>query len=286
MLGKAVSNASRHNIAATYDVRKQHNKTVHMTGDLTDMLANGVRQRKPRAPSQPPTSGAPFQDGGKTIADKAYDELHRDIVSMTLPPGTPISEQQVAAQKGVSRTPVREAILRLTRERLVEVVPKSGTFVARIPLSSLTEALIVRRALEGTIVRAAASAPTPSQILELRTIIEHQREVYAKGDTDTFHGTDEAFHAAIARICGYQGIWELIRQVKVQVDRYRRLTLPQQGRIALIIDEHADIVQAIEDGNPDTAVARMEYHLDKLQLDIAVFRDLYPDYFIHDKSVC
>ena len=273
------------NIAATYDAREQREKRVPMNSDVSDQSDSGVKQRKPRAPSQPPAGGAPFQDGGKTIADKAYDELHRDIVSMTLPPGTPISEQQVAAEKGVSRTPVREAILRLTRERLVEVVPKSGTFVARISMASLIESIIVRRALETTIVRAAADCATPSQILELRAIIERQREIAAIKDMDAFHRADEDFHSALSRICGYQGIWEIIRQVKVQVDRYRRLTLPQEGRIALLIEEHADIVQAIEDGDADHAVASMEFHLDKLQLDIAVFKDLYSDYFIHDKDI-
>ncbi len=254
-----------------------------MASNLNDVSGTRAKLRKPRAPSQPPAGTAPFQDGGQTIADKVYTELHRDIVSMALPPGTPISEKQVALEKGVSRTPVREAILRLTRERLVEVVPKSGTFVARIPLSSLSEAIVIRRALEGTIVRAAATTASPSHILELRAIIERQREV--SPDDDAFHRSDEDFHAAIARISGYQGIWELIRQVKVQVDRYRRLTLPQTGRIALIIDEHSDVVQAIADKDADRAVARMEHHLDKLQLDIAVFRDLYPDYFIHDKTI-
>ena len=251
-----------------------------MTSDVSN-----VKTRKQRAPSQPPAGKAPFQAGGQTIADNIYHELYRDIVSVALPPGTPISEKQLATEKGVSRTPVREAILRLTNERLVEVVPKSGTFVARIRLSSLTEALVVRAALEGVTVRGAVARVTPSQILELRAIVEKQREIGTTVDTDAFHQADESFHAKIASIGAYEGIWDLIRQVKVQVDRYRHMTLPQEGRLALIIDEHSKIVDAIESGDTDQAVKCMETHLDKLQLDIAVFRDLHPDYFIHDKKI-
>lgn len=260
-------------------------RRAHMTSDVSNVPTEEPKPRRQRAPSQAPAGKAPFQAGGQTIADSIYHELYRDIVSVALPPGTPISEKQLAAEKGVSRTPVREAILRLTTERLVEVVQKSGTFVARIRLSSLTEALIVRAALEGVTVRGAVDHASPSHILELRAIVEKQREIGTNIDTDAFHQADESFHAKIATIGGYDGIWALIRQVKVQVDRYRHMTLPQEGRLALIVDEHSKIVDAIESGDADQAVKSMEIHLDKLQLDIAVFRDLHPDYFIHDKEI-
>jgi len=244
------------------------------------------KPRRKRLPSQPPTGPARFASAaGLTSADLIYQRLHSDIASMTLRPGTPISELQLAEAHGVSRTPVREALLRLAKEKLVEIVPKSGTFVGRIPVSAMIEALVARRALEAANVRKAVEHATASQILEFRALIERQREVAAGGDLARFHRVDEEFHAAFAEAAGYRGIWELIKQVKVQVDRYRQLTLPQEGRTQMIIDEHTAVVDAMAAGDADAAVRAMEEHLDKLQLDIEVFKEMWPDCFIHDREL-
>ncbi len=247
--------------------------------------AAGAARRK-RAPSQPPSGPARFAEGSaSTSADVIYRKLHAAIACMTLRPGTAISETRLAEEYGVSRTPVREAILRLAKERLVEIVPKSGTFVGRIPVSALIEALIARRALEAVTIRRAAEIATRAQILEFRAILERQRDVAESGDLALFHRTDEAFHEFIAQVADYQGIWNLIRQVKLQVDRYRQLTLPQEGRMSLVIAEHTAVIDAIEASNPDAAVAAMDRHLDKLELDLEVFGELWPEYFIHDRAI-
>ena len=251
------------------------------------MAGQGIKSRshRRRSPNAPPNGVARFNDRSvTTIADAIHQRLRNSIVTLALAPGQPISEQDLAAVEGVSRTPVREAILRLAKERLVEVVPKSGTYVARIPISALLEAIVVRRALEGITTRAAASQATPNHIAELREILEHQTKVSRAGDFEEFYHADESFHAAIARIGRYPGVWDLVQQVKVHVDRYRRLTLPHEDRMDRVIEEHRNVVQAIEAGDGDLSKARMEDHLGKLQLDISVFRDLRPEYFVHDTS--
>ncbi len=201
---------------------------------------------------------------------------------MELVPGTAISEKAIALQQGISRTPIREAVLRLARENLVEVVSKSGTFVARIPVSALPEALIARRALEGMTVRSAAGCATRSQVLGLRSLIEHQREMMERGDIKGFHQVDENYHAMIAEIGKLAGLWRLVQQVKLQVDRFRHLTLPEEGRMAMIIEEHTAVVDAIEKGDAETACEKMEIHLSGLQHHFSHVISLYPDYFIHD----
>jgi DNA-binding GntR family transcriptional regulator len=95
----------------------------------------------------------------------------------------------------VSRPPVREAILKLSDEGLLEIYPQSGIFVSRIPVAALPEAIIIRKALEETTARLAAERATSSQILALQSILERQREASAAGDRDTFHQADEMFHA-------------------------------------------------------------------------------------------
>ncbi|MBL4768895.1 MAG: GntR family transcriptional regulator [Rhodobacteraceae bacterium] len=156
---------------------------------------NGTQQMqklKKRAPNAAPTSRTRFRLGSApTLAQSQHQKLRGRILSMELPPGAPISETDLAEQSGVSRTPVREAILMLAKENLVEVVPKSGTFVARIPISALPEALIARRALEGMTARAAAKFASRSQVLGLYALLEQQRELSGQDDIANFRKDNE-----------------------------------------------------------------------------------------------
>lgn len=181
---------------------------------------------------------------------------------MHLRPGDPINEKEIASHYGLSRTPVREAMQRLADERLIEVFPQSGTFVARIPYDDLPEAMVIRKALETASVRLAAEKATKSQVLALATIVEQQREAAEANDQTTFHRADEAFHAKIAEISGFPGIWRQVLQVKVQVDRYRRMTLAQEGRMAQVIADHERILACITASSPEDAVSEMAHHLD------------------------
>jgi GntR family transcriptional regulator, rspAB operon transcriptional repressor len=214
-----------------------------------------------------------------TAASRIYSELRSELVSMRRRPGEAISEAEIALTYGVSRTPVREAILKLADEGLVDVFPQSGIFVSRIPLTALPEAIIIRKALEETTARLAAQRATVSQILQLRSIVERQREADEAGDIEAFHQADELFHATIAEVAGHPGIWTLIQHVKVHVDRYRQLTLPVAGRMTQVIAEHEPILKAIEAHDPERARAAMERHLERLLRDISTTRYTNPEFF-------
>jgi len=215
-----------------------------------------------------------------TAAHLIYRELREDIVSMRRAPGQPIVEKEIAVARGVSRTPVREALLRLADEALIEIFPQSGTFVARIPVGALPEAILIRKALEETSARLAAEQAQARDIARLHALMKRQRQVEGRGDREGFHQADEAFHAAIAEAAGHPGIWRFVEQVKIQIDRYRRLTLPVPGRMRRVLGEHAAIVSAIEAHDPARAAAAMTAHLDGLAASIADVRDLNPDYFV------
>src|ERR1700682_2907620 len=218
----------------------------------------------------------------ETASAMVYRVLREEIVSLKRKPGEPIIEKDIALAQRVSRTPVREALLRLSAEGLVDTVSKSGTFVARIPLRALPEAIVVRKALEQVTARAAAIHARPSEVTSLRAILERQREAEAAGDRSAFHSADEAFHAAVATVGGYPGIWSLVQGVKTKIDRYRLLTLPQPGRMARVIKEHAAVVAAIEDHDADRAAAAMEGHLAGLQISMESIRRMNPDFFYED----
>jgi GntR family transcriptional regulator, rspAB operon transcriptional repressor len=214
-----------------------------------------------------------------TAASRIYADLRAELVSLERRPGEAISEGEIASSYGVSRTPVREAILKLSDEGLVEIFPQSGINVSRIPVAALPEAIVIRRALEETTTRLTAELITPSQILALHSIVERQREADAARDREAFHQADELFHATIAEIAKYPGIWKLILQVKVHVDRFRQLTLPQAGRMGMVIAEHERILSAIEAHDADEAAAAMARHIERLLGDIAGIKDLNPEFF-------
>ncbi len=218
----------------------------------------------------------------ETASAAVYRVLRNEIVWLKRKPGEPIAEKDIALAQRVSRTPVREALLRLTAEGLVDTVPKSGTFVARIPVTALPEAIVVRKALEQATARAAALRARKSDVTSLRAILHRQREAADASDRTEFHKADEAFHAAISAVAGYPGIWSLIQSAKTQIDRYRLLTLPQPGRMARVVKEHAAVVAAIEDHDPERAAAAMEGHLDGLRISMDDIRRMNPDYFYED----
>jgi DNA-binding GntR family transcriptional regulator len=241
-----------------------------------------ARARK-KAEAAPPSAVTNIRRNGRprtaTASARIYADLRAELVSLQRRPGEAVSETEIALAYGVSRTPVREAILKLSDEGLVEIFPQSGIIVSRIPIAALPETIVIRRALEETTARLTAELATSSQILALHSIVERQREADAARDRDAFHQADELFHATIAEIARYPGIWKLILQVKVHVDRFRRLTLPQAGRMTQVIAEHAVILSAIEAHDAAGAAIAMGKHLERLLGDIASIQNINPEFF-------
>lgn len=219
---------------------------------------------------------------GATMASVVFRELRDEIVSMRRKPGEAIAEKQIAESYGVSRTPVREAVLRLADDGLVEVFPQSGTYVSRIPLYRLPEAIVIRKTLEEGTVRHAASRATAADIRALRANLELQERMRVSGDHEGFHQSDEAFHALLAEISGYPGFWTVIQQVKVQVDRCRRLTLPEPGRLLKVISEHTAVVEAIAAHDPLRAVKSIAAHLDGLRTAVDAVSASHHEYFTRE----
>lgn len=140
---------------------------------------------------------------------------------------------------------------------------------------------MIRKALEETSARFAAERASRSTAVSISAAPERQREAEPAIDREAFHSADETFHAAIAHAGGYPGIWKLVQPVKVHVDRYRRLTLPQEGRMKRVIAERAAVLATIEAAGDVLAMAA---HLDGLAADIPDIRRLNPEYFAEAKS--
>ncbi|MEB3044952.1 GntR family transcriptional regulator [Rhizobium mulingense] len=228
--------------------------------------------------------GPSSQEAGRrlrrvTTAGAIYERLYADIVSLRMPPGLFLQEKRIADEFGVSRTPVREALLRLSEGGLVDIFPQSGTVVSRVPVSAIPEAVIVRKALEGTTAEMAAQTATAADVARLDAIIARQRAHAAAGNASSFHEEDEAFHEAITQISGYPGIWVILKTVKVQIDRARRLTLPALGRMGNVVSEHMIIRDALAAHDAAAARSAMIHHLSAVIPDVDELRSRYPDYF-------
>lgn len=214
-------------------------------------------------------------------AAQIHSVLRDEIVRMELKPLDMLNEKQLGQRFGVSRTPVREALLRLADEGLVEIYPQSGTFVSRIPRRALYEAILIRKALEATTVSLAIATIGRSDTLS--ALEQNQRalsEAAEEGDIPLFHKIDSAFHQLIADMAGYPGIWAVIAQVKVHIDRYRYITLPQKGRLEIVIAEHAAIIEGIRRRDDAAAVLAMSQHIGRMTEELQNIEHLDPALFI------
>jgi GntR family transcriptional regulator, rspAB operon transcriptional repressor len=211
----------------------------------------------------------------KSAQPQAAEALRHAILTGTLPPGTKVSEQEIADAIGTSRQPVREAFLRLAGEGLLEIRPQRGTFVSKITTAEVLDARFVREAVEADLIRLACKNATPPAITTLRDLLVAQENA----DTPTqFMALDEAFHRSIAEIAGRARAWDHLQRLKSQMDRVRFLQLKEFPIPALIV-QHKAMVDAIETQNADAAEAELRAHLRLIEADLPGIAAAHPDYF-------
>lgn len=258
----------------SYSGGDNHGRGEAMSEAMSDREAGGGRrERRPQRMAVVPA-------GRATAAAMVQDELRREILDMELRPGAPLSEKDLTARFGMSRTPVREALIRLKEEGLVEIFPQAGTFVARIPVGAIPEAVFIRQALECATVELLAGRASAEDIARLDATIARQHEAFDSGDQESFHRADEAFHEALAQGAGYPGVWKLAQAAKSQIDRCRRMTLPVPGRMEMVIREHLAIVDEVRRHDAPAAIAAMRQHLGTLLPDLVHLQASNPDYFV------
>jgi GntR family transcriptional regulator, rspAB operon transcriptional repressor len=217
-------------------------------------------------------------DRDRQAAPQVFEQLRGMIIALELPPGSPLSRAALAEQFGVSSTPIRDALMRLEEEGLVEVFPQYATVVSRIDVHRAQQAHFLRQALELEIVRMLALKRDGALVAELNATIARQQQFARAGALEKFMAADNEFHAQLYEAADNQDIWTLVRSRSGHIDRLRRLHLPSPGKAQDIVQHHKLIAKAIAAGAPEEAQRHLRTHLSGTLSELAQIRAQHPEY--------
>ena len=211
--------------------------------------------------------------------DYALRTLRENIIHLDIQPGSRISENDLAAQLGLSRTPIREALMELAKVRLVEVYPQRGSFVALIDDELVEEARFLRSVMECAVVELACRMRTEESLMLLMENVTRQEYYLAKGQADQLWKLDGAFHSLLFAIARKEQTHALMANLTLHFDRVRNMTLNTVENSAIVSD-HCAIAKAVESRDEAEAKRLMGLHLSRYQVDKAHLLEHYPaDYF-------
>lgn len=194
------------------------------------------------------TTSAAAKSARRTSTENVYDILRRKVIDSELTPGSQLLEQELAIMLGVSRTPVREALVRLQNEGLVEVIPRHGVRILPMSISDMKEIYEILISLEPMAAELIAlRGATEGELAELRACCDRMVETLDRDDIEQWAQADEDFHLNIIRMSGNKRLADVVLNCWDQVHRARYFTLrlrshPQPRKS---IEEHLDIIEAI-----------------------------------------
>jgi DNA-binding GntR family transcriptional regulator len=182
------------------------------------------------------------------LADRAYHELRDRLVTLRIPPGSPIDEDAIARELEMGRTPVREAIKRLALENLVTVFPRRGTFASEINITDLTHISDVRAQLEGHAAYRAAERITDSQRAELAALLQDLNGSRGTDDLESLMALDARVHRLIYRCADNPFLEETLTRYFNLSLRIWYLVIDRLPHLFARVHEHQDVLQAIAAG--------------------------------------
>ncbi len=233
-----------------------------------------------------PVTGAPQADPLANIridrrqpaAAQVYGQLRSLIVSLAIPPGATLGRAVLAERFGVSQQPVREALLKLEEEGLVDTAPQSSTKVSKINIQSVHEAQFLRISVELEAVRILAGGAGRIDFFTVEMLITQQQRLLKRNDIAAFAEADREMHSAMLELSGVPGLWSVIRSRSGHLDRLRNLHLPAPGKARSVLDQHQRIFDAIVEGNAVVAQDALREHLSGTVASVDLLRERYPEY--------
>lgn len=215
----------------------------------------------------------------ETARDYALRILKNNIITMELEPGAMVSENELAAQMGLSRTPVREALMDLAKCRVVDVLPQRGSRIALIDYTLVEEARFAREVLEVAVLDLVCERITPSDIAQLRQNVRLQTltQEPGMGETLSMMELDDAFHQMLFRIAQKENTYNMLCGMTIHFDRVRNLAL-NVVKDSKIIEDHHIICEALAVRDAQKAKEIMTQHLGRVRVDEEAIRSVYPQY--------
>ena len=216
----------------------------------------------------------PRESGG----EYALRTIKENIVSLELAPGSQISENELAAEMGLSRTPVREALMELSKVKIVDIQPQKKSTIPLIDYDMVEESRFMRDLLECAVVELDCRMAAPADLERLRENVRMQ-ELHLDGYyTGALVELDNQFHGMLFGIAKKSQVFGLIQTISIHFDRVRTMAL-STVKAGKIVQDHRDIVDAIQRKDAAAARALMEAHLNRYDIDAAALRSVYPQYF-------
>lgn len=209
-------------------------------------------------------------DSEESLVPQIYRVLWDSIVSLKIVPGQLVSEKEISAALKSSKTPVREALIRLENVGLVTVVPKSGTYVTPIRIDTFIEGAFTRRQLEiGAVCRAAERRGIEQHLTQFETILQMQEAALDKEDYVQFGILDDALHEEFFIAAGLDGVWHFMQKTQADVNRIRHLKrISGIRRGPQVLEQHRTIVAAIQAGDAPAASGALINHIGSLESEI------------------
>jgi len=204
-----------------------------------------------------------------SLKDKAYDAIKSAILSLKLKPGEPLVESELARQLGISKTPVRDALLELEREGFVTKVLFKGTYVTEVTLKDVREIFQLRAVLEGLAARLAAPLFSPQEVEQMAENLTAAEAALAEGNLALCSERGKRFHDAIINKADNQRLTLIIRNLDDHVQRFRLLSDQISGRLNKSVKEHRRILAALRQRDPAAAEQAMRDHLSSVLQDLS-----------------
>jgi GntR family transcriptional regulator, rspAB operon transcriptional repressor len=197
-----------------------------------------------------------------SIKEQIMKTLKHEILTLTLKPGTILSETVLSERFQISRTPLRDVLKQLSLESYIDIYPKKGNLVSFIDLESVEQIIYLRSVLEKEIMKYLSAHLVLKGVHELKEILDRQKAAIHEVDaTEQFLNLDDAFHAALFRLAGREFLWNLIQQSNVHYVRYRRLHMLRQEKLEEILTEHQRILEYMTRQETDKLDALIHHHL-------------------------
>ncbi len=217
--------------------------------------------------------------GEESARQYAYRTLQRNILLLDMFPGEPISEKEIASSLGLSRTPVREALLDLCRERLIEIYPQRGTRVALMDGRLVEQGRFLRETVELAILELACQKCGKFEIDKLEENLEIQRKLAENDDLIAFFKCDSDFHRLLYVGCGKDTVYDAIGFYLPHFIRERMLRL-NMFNLEELLNDHELILESIKKRDCRQAKVHLKQHLDRVMCDQKILMEAYPKYFV------